>query len=405
MDRDRKTRRRILVAFLAGTAGLAGACGSDAPSTPVEPSPPTATRAFVHVLDLEAADKPKPSCRGYVGTPVPVSTFEVTSSGELRSLATQSIDGARRLAADPLGRFLYVGGVKDIPGYVSSYAVDAASGALSRRSQFVPSTAYLGCCPPASEPSALAATKEQLFVSRTADYGYPIHPGFTVVWVEPGTGNLRQDQGPYHDFYDAPGWILPHPSLPVVYADDDKHGVIVLSPRAQDGRLAEIERVVTPGSLPGYRGRAEAAALTGECLVATWATRDPAVLGGITSYRVDPGTGQLTEAATVSGFWPMAIAGAEGRVAVATSAVVALYFVGASCAIEPRDTMPITLAPEGPSGTLAPSALAFHPSGRFLYLAEHDGLQTYAILDTQRLRLLQTLTGVRGRITVAVPPS
>ena len=318
-------------------------------------------------------------CKGYTPAPVRLSIFEAAPSGVLSAVAGHTIDGARLIATDPRERFLFVAGVDGLPGYLQSYSVGAA-GALTPRSRIVPRTWNLGSCwmPDwAVEPTALVARGRDVLLSRE-HYTY----SFSVVAVENATGILTEEPGPYHDFDESPRCLVAHPTLPIVFANDWQK-LLVLSPRADDGRFDDIAQVPTPEAW----GWAKAAALTKDCLVTGWSA------GGLVSYHVAPETGLLTYAVMLDNVRPEWIAsGLGGRIAVATSTDVRVYAVTSSCGLEQRDALDTILPVSGP-GTFA-----FHPSGRFLYTNHADGLQTYEVLDTGRLRLIQTLKTVHGRI-------
>jgi hypothetical protein len=384
-------RHRGALGWLVPVMGLAFACsqgcGSDTPGAPPGPSPPApvATAAFVHVLA-------PPQVTASVEQAM-LSTFAVTPpTGALRSSASLVIDGARRLAADSSGRLVYVAGIRRQPGYLRSYSVEGSSGALVPRSEVSPLTS--GSTPFVVNPVALAANERQVWLSRESQ-------SVAIFDVEPLTGVLSEGSPPSYDFLSDPLWFVLPPSSPVVYVDEAylNRGIVVLSPR-DDGRLVAIGTA----SLPGNRAAFEAA-LTAGCFLAVWRTAAPGTVaaGGIASFQVAPVTGLLSSADAVTGFTPVHLAaGAGGRVAVTTSTELRTYSLSPTCQLAATDTVATSASGSVSDGSAG--SIAFHPSGRFLYVDQDGGLQNYAILDNERLRSLETVTGVRGRILVTPPP-
>ncbi len=191
---------------------------------------------------------------------------------------------------------------------------------------------------------------------------------------------------------DDPEWFVLPPSTEVAYADKGA-GIAVLSPRA-DGTLDEVAVVKTMGK----DSRAYEAVLASSCLVATWRS---GTTGGLTSYRVAPGTGLLTEAQTLTGFVPGHIAsGSGGWVGLVSSGTLLVYRVSPSCEL----TVVGSTATAAPTGNRYEGTLAFDPSGRFLYVDEVGGLRRYAIADGGQVVAQQVMEGLRGIVVVVPPP-
>jgi hypothetical protein len=389
---------RTIGSSAIGLLALSG-CGSGNSGGPTGTTPPplpAATRAFVHVL-LPAAK---------VQEPASLSTFEVAvPGGQLRLLATRPITGASGAAADPAGRFLYVGGatnkrVEYLPaaGYVQSYQVDGPSGDLTPGNQTLgPSLG--GCEPPTCRPVPLAATVQEVFVyPGCADW----YEGFFVFQVDRSSGTLTR-VSPGRAFWDLDSesrWAVPLPSTPIVYADVDGREVGIFSSRG-DGTLDLVDTVPTPGGTQWYSGGAYEAVLTDGCLVASWRNGSTGA-SGIVSYRIDPATGLLAAGDSLPGFVPLHLAGAAGgRVAVTTAGTLVPLVLTDTCRIQSRDAVPIMLASTGSYA----GSVAFHPSGRFVYVDQDTGLQVYVVLDSGSLQLIDTQPGARGRVIVASPPS
>jgi hypothetical protein len=78
------------------------------------------------------------------------------------------------------------------------------------------------------------------------------------------------------------------------------------------------------------------------------------------------------------------------------------FSVTASCDLVPRETRSIVVTVSGEQPDAG--SLAYHPSGRFVYVDGDAGLQVYAVLDSGDLQAIETHSSVRGRIAVAPPP-
>ena len=380
---------RLLAGPMLAAALLAAAgCGADGSPSPTPSAVPPASPARVHVLA-------PPHVSGEPGRAL-LSTFDVLASGELLPLAQLDLEGARLIASDPLGRFLYVAGLRRRFGYVKSYSWDPTARSLVQRSDATPSPWSFGSTPFYFEPYALAAREREVLVSFEDLYG--LEPFV----VDRPTGALSEGPRPYLDLDNDPGWLALHPSLPVVYVDDRSgsggSGILVLSPQ-EDGRLAPIGHARTQGALGG----AFEAVSTAGCLVAAWQTSPvgsvPATKG-LSAFREDSTTGLLSDADTVTGLAPGHLAAGSGdRVAVNGGSALLLFATSPSCQLVPLATVPITPAPYGPG------RLAFHPSGELLYVDESEGIRGYRISSGGRVERLPVAPApVHGQIVVARLP-
>jgi len=368
---------------LVVAAALMTGCGSDnGEPPPTPPTPPTASRAFVHVLSPPATSQWWSAVDRY--------SFEVTApAGTLRLLASQERPLARRIAADPSGRFLFIastGGQDDLRAYAFNPAsgewTTVSNASLSNRDD-VSDPAY---------PVALGANESRVLLSRGYEFGSDAFA------VDRDTGAFSLLPWGFESWSDYAWFVLP-PASPFVYADYGGQGIVVLS--SQQGQLTFNSAVQTAGD----HGRAFDAAYTAGCLVATFrtgVTAAGAVSGGIVSYVADAATGRLAQAGTVDGLVAWHVAGAARRVAVTTSTQLLTFELNGSC----RMTSGAVADIRGPTqDDYYAGSLAFHPSGDFLYVDQPDGLHNYMLLGDHALRPLETIAGVHGRVVAAPPPS
>ncbi len=377
-------------ALVLGIAALA-ACGSDHAGmpTPQPTPPPVATRAFVHVLS-HTTESLQPLLLHPVLTTFavdPVSGVPTPAAEPPVSFAPATWPGT--LTADPLGRFVYVapGSWRSLvgPGFqwggVRSYRVDPVTGALALAGEVPQVQAVVG---------RLAATPTRLHLGgygfsiahrwpdlRTfeVDASGALTAGFSIIGgMDENFGILAADsQSNVFYFY-----TVDHSDDPLVVA-------AIPDTRRHEG-YREITRLPWPG---GPLSVAAAFAGQGLLVVAN---------GSLRSYTLDlasdPPSLVLRGEVASGGGSPAAMV--EGLVAAGTLPVAGY-------------ATRLTLHRVGPDGELTPQvgtadtfarlyAMAFHPSGRILYVAGTLAdrtpaveLLTYLVEAGGRLRLFASM--------------
>lgn len=231
--------RIALLPRLCAVVG-AGALTIGCHSTPSDSSPPQSRVSFVYVVN---------------GPQEEIETYRLNeTTGELTTQAHTAVPVPRLVAADPRGRFLYVGGggrsstaagAARTPGFLRSYQVQPGTGELVLVSE-VSLEGYplkeCRSCP--AYPMQVLATDTHLYVSFEAlrelghthefDYWRPFR-------VDASSGALSEAGGPLY--------LGIHDVLPLIAADTEMGwGIVGDGPEwvtfapGPDGRLGEIAR-------------------------------------------------------------------------------------------------------------------------------------------------------------------
>ncbi len=365
----------------AGAGILAAACGSCASSsTPPEPAPTTAPQAFVHLLQANA-----------------LSTFEIVEeSGSLVLRGTMALPGptgARYLAADPLGRFLYVSEPSSGIDHLSSHAVDAKTGAVRRVSEVsVPDT---------QSARRVTASERLVFLENTG-YAPGHHTGFywSVFSVDEASGALK-------DCKQMQGAGLSHSELgvepkgPFVYQLLADHTHSFAYKDQVESFVVDAEsgfQRVAMQNLPYQIWSPTDSALVGGVFVVSYA--DDEIPGGLLSFVVDRDTGRISPPARfpevgADKSYPTRLAAAgSSRLLAATKREVRLY------SVDPSGTLRLDDALAWEEAT----SLAAHPSGRFFYASQPRGIAVYEIGPDAHIRDLGNVPGFSGTLVVAPIP-
>lgn len=395
MRHERAARRLGPFGVAFGLAGLLWGCGAEAPaplaSTPAPPTPSAAPGAFAYVVDPQASA---------------LLAFEAHQvTGELRLVETHGLQPAwprfpTRIAADPRGRFLYVGLANPSPGSgpthtIRAFAVDGATGRLLHR----------GDAPVTFPPVSLATTEDQVHV-----LGGVYTSGYVGSWdlldVDTATGALRHATRPPQRFYpslviaDAGGGpVYTVAALSTALAEQE---VMFASEWRGDGTLADVDSIK-------LQRRTSDVALGG----AVSFTADES--GRISSRTLDPRTGQIRLLGRVDAF-----EGGPARLALGRPTLPRLSTAGPSAgtwlAVSSRGGLRLFEAAEG--GELAARGsvalpeietvrgLAFHPSGRHLYTSgEGEGLRVFRIDEEGGLQETARDPRGGGDVVLTAPPS
>jgi hypothetical protein len=393
----RPCRRGPWLAALA--AALSASCGSNPSAPPTAPAPYT-TRAFVHLLDQEQKV---------------LSTFMVEpQTGDLSLVDTKGAPEVN-LAADPLGRSVYLN-EKD---WLRSFRVDPSSGVLTLSGEAPVS--YSGYGVGTFSVLKLVASAEHLYVDGTYRYSVrntsrylgvlPVDPSGAL----PGAGFVLKDKaGTYLEMLAADR------TRDVVLAGHRAEGpyqswsyqvrALVLDAAVADPGYREVA-TVTFGTYYEHNERpVRAAVAAGGRLVLVRSN------GDLLSFVLREEAGTFEQMGLVSRAvgtyntvrtWPgHQIAFAEpGRLAVVTPEryvhasqtylmSVALYGV----ATDGQVSLESTLAKDFYSSV---RSMAFHPSGRFLYVCgvPSDG-SPWGSVPSTATHLLTFLIDTHGGMTL-----
>ncbi len=357
--------RRLRSPLAVCLAGLAWSCGGGSQPSPVPTAAPVvASRAFVHALDP---------------TQQVLTTFEVVpETGLLKPQGSVPVKAGSlgQIDADPKGGFVYVGGVV-------GFAVNATNGTLSQVSSF------------GNGSRALVAGAGSLFVLDHSTDFWTLAVG--------ANGSLTRLGAPTRG--EGRSFLAAEPQGRFVYSDGyDRRNLT---------QAVSVTSVSSDGSahtIVGYEPTAccsDGALVAGRTLVVTDSSNRT-----ITSFRLDPETGlpssrflredayTCTTCAPIGGpkRHPGLAFGATGLVAVSTESRLQLFGVGPSGELTSRDDLSL-------ASSTAPGYVAFHPSGRFLYLSRpREGVSIYAVEAGDRLRFMGTQAGGGDALAVTAPP-
>jgi hypothetical protein len=395
----RPAPRLVVRVALAPALALLAACGSGQAVTPTPEPTPVTTRAFVHVASRAAA----------VGSSA-VDTHEVRTlvvdpgTGLLTAVPAPPLrfspldwHHAIRLAADSTGRFVFVAlprlrqaDATAGPLLVRSYRVDAGTGGLALagevpnprdtstyRLSVTATRLYLGGIQPATSDriftvrSAVADSGGGLAMTNLAIHAYDDTDRYPVL-VAADPGNEL--------FYMVRGWSR---ELAVARYDSSR----------QEVRELAALRIGDPMEEP-YLYVADAACVAADGLLFV-------ADGSVRSFALTESPATLVQRAAVTGGGDKEVAHVRGLLATATvrewisttsvSTGINLYQVGAGGELSLRSSLA--------RGTFADvAAMAFHPSGRFLYVAAVRAekapdleLLTYSVEPDGSLRLFAAL--------------
>jgi hypothetical protein len=390
---------------LVFAGGMLSACGGhDGTTTPS--GPPAAALAFAYILTPPPEDLPE-------NMPV-LSTLKVTPSGNLELIDRRAIENARALAADPRGRMLFVAGggrptslgrhVTTYPGYIRTYSIEPSAGTV---------TALAERELPHSDSPRVYLQAERMVADEGTVYVTAASRG-AYSWqkvvdyrFDATRGVLSDGPGFYCETWWHPHWVLP--SKPYLLAedvildcypewrDDRLTAFGVFAPDPTDGRLVRIARAPRPS--PAVYGGSSAAKV-GNCVAVSWAKTSDDPAGGVTVYAIDPATGMPSQRKTTGSTRPTAIASSSiGLVAVTTTTtdtLLTLSSMAPDCDLVERFSIP----------SAPTTALAFHPSGLFLYAVQGGGVQAYALHPDGTLRAMLGFTdGLTGDLVVVPPPT
>jgi 6-phosphogluconolactonase (cycloisomerase 2 family) len=376
----------LLILVLA--VGWLPSCAGTAPSSSPTPSPaptPITSRALLHALDPSAGL---------------LSTYEVSEmTGRLALLATVAVPGAQCLSADRDGRVVYtLDESRSALGFVFNtlrrYAVDGRSGALALRGEVAR----------AKGPYSLARGEHHVFTASlsTIQSGHGAHYiGYFHAYEIRSDGQPVETTGPWRQEW--PGTRLrafANPASPIVYLLGTSSGWEPLSAYRATPEGDFIEQGPPLDlSEPEFTGlpvwlHPEAAAVVGEHFI---------IASGrsVASFGVDATTGWLRPKALVEmdssfGNEPVLFAAGtpDGLVALGAADGLWLFAVDASGGIAATGNAVVPVLGD----------LAFHPSGRFLYLCSEGGLVTYQV-ERGSLMFFAYDPGVpAGRIVVTPSP-
>jgi 6-phosphogluconolactonase (cycloisomerase 2 family) len=344
---------------------------------------------------------PSPSAFVYVLDPAnALLVFEADDvTGQLRSVEAQQVIQAFRLAADPRGRFVFVAGGLGgrIARFVRSYAVDAASGRLDRRSH---TSTFTSC-----HTTSLAANERQVYaLGASCSTGY--HGGWVVLSLDPRTGVLAPAPSPPSRF--EPDFVVADPKGRFVYTGALERQVCSYCPRLfvsalrTDGWLEDVGGIMVARSIDAVP--VSGALGHGVLFVAdAW--------GRITSFGIDEESGlptvlargALEDSMTHLTVAPRTVPDSPprpgGRLAASTHFDVRIYDFDASGELSLRDVVAVPWSS-------VPLNLAFHPSGRFLYSSgSGQGVLIFSVAEDGRLQQVGREERGGGSIVVIAPPS
>jgi hypothetical protein len=383
------------------------------------PAPPAVAPAFVFVLSPQDKDK----------APAKISVFQVDPNGDLQMADQRPIEDAEAMAADPKGRFVFVGGGKPercppsqpcttYPGYLRTYAVDAVSGVLSQSSErTMPSHGiYQSSHRYFFQVKSLAASEDTVY----AMVGTSISGSVLQFHIDAASGALGDALDLGCEFDERPRWMLPAgPRLLlgggfVVRCGRGDPGYWggafgVYEQAPEDGGLRHVAKAALAESSRAY---GNVGAKAGNCVVAGWSGSGPVnpdgtypTISGATPFTLDPASGVPTQRNTVGDRAPEALAAANGAVAVAITTARNGALQPVSSTLDLYGLMPTCeLVPTWTSSGVAVISLAFHPDGRFFYAARHDGIRTYAQLADGSWEARGFIAGVTGTLVAATNP-
>jgi 6-phosphogluconolactonase (cycloisomerase 2 family) len=272
----------------------------------------------------------------------------LTSAGPRVTTGDYSADS---VAVDPSGKFAYVANSGDYfdpeGGSVSMYAINGTTGTLT------PNGAISGCSSEGCTPVSLAVHPSGKFVYVAHLAGY-LQTSVSTYAINPTTGVLQiigDVAVPWNGFS-----VTVDPSGKFAYVgispyDPNGASLLIYSIDATTGVLTSI------GTLPGV-GPAPLLAIhpSGKFVYLV-----DSVLDQISTYTLNPKTGNLASIGTLSAIPGPIVVHPSGKFAYVTSSAggVAMYTIDAT-------TGALTSAGTTASGT-TPDSITFHPSGKFAY--------------------------------------
>lgn len=396
-----KCEAALLLSALACLA--AAGCGGGSDDVPTAPSPPPAAPAFVFVLTPPPKDQPNDA-------PV-LSAFQVTSLGELRLTDRQVIEYARVIAADPRGRFLFVGGGRrqscgspchgpsTFPGFLRSYSVDPNSGVLSQRDErTMPYDESYGSRLH-YQVQYLAASEDRVYAWLNDSWR---STSFRQFQFDAPGGSLSAAPRLACDPDGAPSWLLASGSRLLIGDDgsldcwlDDGYGMRgvfgVFAPKPEDG--GRLHRIANATLARGGWLESRTGVQAGSCVAVAWSEPQG---GGLTAFALDSATGIASERNTVGDAAPAALAGTSDLVAAAMAGgSIELHSLTPTCDISSGSVLASATA----------TSLAFHPSGQFLYVVQDGGIRTYALRPGGPWEARGFVEGVVGDLVIVPSPA